>query len=66
MSLLSLSRMYSVPTYLVLGLAGAYLNLTRSDSEPVAPVDGRLLRRLAIGSVLFIAATDLFVRVMSV
>ena len=54
----------TVPTYLVLGLAAAYLNLLPRPA--IVTFNTRLMVRLAKASVLFILATYLFVRVMSV
>jgi O-Antigen ligase len=61
--LLSLSRTYAISTYIVLGLVAAYINLT-PRLRPLR-LDGRFAERLAAGSILFIAATFLFVRTMS-
>jgi O-antigen ligase len=63
--MLSLSRTYVVPTYLVLGLAGAYVEIARRGGvEAGLPrVSARLGVRLAILSVLFVAGTYGFVRV---
>ena len=61
--LLTLSRAYAVPTYLVLGIAATYLNLTSHDAIP--QINGRFIRRLATASVLLIIATYLFVRTMT-
>jgi len=62
--LLALSRAYSASTYLIVGLIAAYINLT----PRVRPLrlDFGFVQRLAVASVLFIAATYLFVRFMSV
>jgi putative inorganic carbon (hco3(-)) transporter len=61
--LFALSRAYTASTYLVLGLGAAYINLTPS-AIPLQ-LNPRCLSRLCIASVLFIAATYVFVRVMS-
>jgi putative inorganic carbon (hco3(-)) transporter len=60
--LLSLSRAYTVPTYLVLGIAAAYINLTYR-SVPLV-FDTRLLLRLGGLSIVFILITHVFVRLM--
>lgn len=65
-SLFSLTRTYSVPTYLVLGLAAAYINLTPRPAEMILRINGQLFRRLATASVLFLFTTYLFLRVMSI
>jgi putative inorganic carbon (hco3(-)) transporter len=62
--LLALSRAYTVPTYLALGIAAAYINLT-PRAVPLR-LDKRFIQRLAGISVLFIVAIYLFVRTMSV
>jgi len=62
--LLALSRGYTASTYLILGLVAAYINLT----PRVRPLrlDSGFIQLLAVASAIFIAATYLFVRVMSV
>jgi putative inorganic carbon (hco3(-)) transporter len=61
--LLTLSRAYSPSTYLVLGMAAAYINLT-PRLKPLR-LNARFAERLAAVSVLFVAAIYVFVRVMS-
>ena len=62
--LFSLSRAYNVPTYLVLGISAAYLNLL--PCRRVVRLNGTMLLRLGIATAaLFIGATTLFVRRMS-
>jgi O-antigen ligase len=61
--LISLSRAYTVPTYLVVGIAAAYLNLC--PGRPVTRLNATMVLRLATASVLFLMATNIFVRVMS-
>jgi hypothetical protein len=64
--LLSLSRCYTVPTQLVLGLGGAYLNIaSRAGAHAVPTLDARCVRTVAIVGLVLLAATYLFVRVMS-
>ena len=60
--LMALSRDYAATTYLVLGLTAAYINLT-PRARPLR-LDSGFLQRLVVASVLFIAATYLFVRIM--
>lgn len=60
--LLALSRDYSATTYLILGLAAAYINLTPRIRPP--RLDFGFIQRLVVASVVFIAATYLFVLVM--
>jgi len=63
-SLLSLSRCYAVPTYLIAGLAASYLRLLPPVSTFQLPVfDVRLFQRLAMGQVAMIAAVYIFVRI---
>ena len=61
--MLSLSRCYFVTTYTVLGLTTAYTGVG-AVWPPPAPVifDSRLVRRLAMTGVCFLAATYVFVR----
>ncbi|MEX2139926.1 MAG: O-antigen ligase family protein [Pirellulales bacterium] len=65
-AMLTLSRNYIVPTYLVLALAAVYLRLVQGDLPlPELKFDQRLARRLAFASVAFLAATYAFVRVFA-
>jgi Ca2+/Na+ antiporter len=62
--LLSLSFCYDLPTYSILGLAAVFPAMTRH--EPALPelcIDSRLVGRLAVLSVGFLAVTYVFVRV---
>ncbi|HEY1922087.1 MAG TPA: O-antigen ligase family protein [Tepidisphaeraceae bacterium] len=61
--LLALSRDYEVSTYLILGLVAAYINLT-PRTRPLR-LNSAFLQRLAVASAVFVAATYLFVRIMS-
>ena len=64
--MLSLSRNYIVPTYLILGLAAVYLHLIQKDNPlPQLRFSPRLVRRLAFASVAFLACTYMFVRVFA-
>ena len=65
-SMLSLSRNYIVPTYLMLGLSAAYLHITQT-TPPLGGLafSGRLVKQAALISVAFIAATYVFVRVFA-
>jgi putative inorganic carbon (hco3(-)) transporter len=62
--LLALSRGYTVSTYLILGLTAAYINLM-PRVRPLRLNSG-FIQLLAIVSAVFIVATYLFVRIMSV
>jgi hypothetical protein len=63
-SMLSLSRCYVVPTYLIAGVAACYLRLAAPQAQFKLPsFDGRLLQRLATTEVGMIAATYLFIKV---
>lgn len=62
-SMLSLSRSYVVPTYLVAGLAVAYDRLARPGTSLVpAEFNGRLMKWLAIAGVAFIAAVYFYIK----
>jgi O-antigen ligase len=65
-AMLTLSRNYIVPTYLVLGVATVYLRLVQSNG-PIAglTLDRRLARRMAFVSVFFLATTYMFIRVFA-
>jgi putative inorganic carbon (hco3(-)) transporter len=60
--LLALSRGYTISTYLILGLAAAYINLT-PRARPFRLNFG-FIQQLMVASILFVAATYLFIRVM--
>ncbi len=62
--LLALSRNYTVSTYLILGLAAAYINLT-PRARPLR-LDAGFIQLLAMTSAVFITAAYLFVRILSV
>jgi O-antigen ligase len=62
--LLALSRAYTAPTYLILGIAAAYINLT-PRAAPLR-LDKPFVKRLAGGSVVFIVAVYFVVREMSI
>jgi hypothetical protein len=59
----SSTRSYSLPTYLLLGLAAVYCRLAPvSEAEPLVRMDRRLAVRLAGLSVVVLAAIFVFVR----
>ena len=62
--LLSLSRAYIVPTYMVLGLASAYVRLA-SPYLPAAALrfDGQLVGRLLVASAASVVGIYIFVRI---
>jgi len=60
--MMSLTRTYTVPTYLVIGLAAAYLQAAGTSAAlPAFAVDGRLVGRLALVSVSFLVCTYMFI-----
>lgn len=61
--LLSLSRGYTISTYLVIALAAAFINLAPRRADLV--LDGRFIRQVSAASLLTIAATYLTIRLMS-
>jgi len=63
-SMLSLSRNYFVPTYLVLGVATSYVQIVTGPTQPLPLCfDSLFLKRLAFGSVCFLAVVYVFIRV---
>jgi O-antigen ligase len=65
--LLSVSRNYVVPTYMVLGLSAAYLRIVAAGSprlvpDPIPWLDARLSIRLILLSLVFIGLANLFVK----
>jgi putative inorganic carbon (hco3(-)) transporter len=64
--LLTLSNVYTIPTYTVLGLSSAYLAaVEREYGVAVLRVEGRLIRRLAVLSVAFVVASQIGVRILA-
>jgi putative inorganic carbon (hco3(-)) transporter len=62
-SMVTLTRCYVVPTYLVLGLAAAYLDLARTERPlPCVRFNGLLARRLVMGSTVFLMFAYVFIR----
>jgi len=62
-SMLSLSRSYVVPTYLVLGVANAYCRDSQNYGVPVlVALNQRRIRELLIVSFLFLAAVQAFIK----
>lgn len=63
--LMSLSCPYYIPTYTVLGLASVYVRLAENElGVPVARLNARLVRRLAVVSLAFVVISQVAVRVM--
>ncbi len=61
--LLSLSCSYTIPTYLVLGLATVYQRLASDDlGQTLTRFDGRLAQRLAFSGAVFITMAFVYVR----
>jgi hypothetical protein len=61
--MLSSTRSYSIPTYMLLGLAAAHAGVSAGpEREGIHRVDARLLRRVAAVSVLVLAALYLFMK----
>jgi O-antigen ligase len=63
--LLSLSRSYVVTTYLILGLVTAFAGMTTARSMPLLRFDTRLLFKIGVISVTFLACAYAFVRVFA-
>lgn len=64
-SMMSLSRSYVVPTYLIAGLVASYVALTfPHTSVPTIQLDGRTWSRLIMGSIGFLAFIYLYVNVL--
>jgi O-antigen ligase len=66
--MLSLTRVYIIPTYLVPGLIAAYLRLVAADTPlplPLPRFDVRLVRRLAALSVATVAIFYVYVRIFA-
>lgn len=65
MSLLTLSRSYEVPTYMVLGMAAVTANLNHVEADaPIITFNNQWAKRLTYASVAFLAALYLFTRTM--
>jgi putative inorganic carbon (hco3(-)) transporter len=63
--LYSLSRVEMAPTYLVLGLAGAYISTATRQALPVLEWSPRLFGRLVLVGVIVLAVLYLFIRVFA-
>lgn len=64
-SMMSLSRSYVVPTYLVAGLMSSYIALTQPYmSVPTIRLDGRVWSWLVLGSIAFLAIVYLYIKVL--
>jgi putative inorganic carbon (hco3(-)) transporter len=63
--MLSLSRAYNLPTYMVLGIAGAYLRIAEPGAS-IAPLrfDVSFLKRILVVGVACLVGLYLFVRIM--
>jgi hypothetical protein len=60
--MMSLSRGYAQPTYLVAGLAASYLSLTAQNRPDLAPgLSSRMVARMAGGSLGFLVVMYFFV-----
>ena len=67
--MLTVSRNYVVPTFMILGIVTAYLRLVSAGAPrlampggPVAAITTRLIGRLAVLSVAFLVVTNLFIK----
>ena len=61
--ILSSNRSYNLPTYLLLGLASAYLRLTSgSPPKPILCLDRKFVMQLVLGSMICLVILNVFVR----
>jgi O-antigen ligase len=64
--MMSLSRVYTLTPYLILGLVAVYLRLATQSEPSLAPrLTPRLVGRFLVISVLLLGATDVFVRIFA-
>jgi len=64
--MLSLSRVYNLTPYLLLGVVTVYLGLVSSSAPALVPrLTPRLIGRLLMHSLLFLCAVTLFVRLVA-
>lgn len=64
--MISLTRVYVIPTYLVAGLASVYLRLAHTGPVGVAPsLSWRLATRLVLASLLFLGSLHVYVRLFA-
>ena len=62
--MLSLTLSYLLPTYTLLGLGAAYLHLAKTEPPlPEARLSPRLLGRMTVVSLFFMAGLYVFIRV---
>jgi hypothetical protein len=63
--LLTLTRNYVVPTYMIIGLAGAYFAIIRSRSSRLLPVfDGRFVVNVYLIGISFLIVANAFTRLL--
>ena len=62
MSLFSLSRSYSVPTYMVLGIVNTYITYPSHAPVPIELTAKRLMQLLPL-SIAFLVGTYIFIKV---
>lgn len=66
MGMMSLSRGYTVTTYTIVGLAAAYRRLALPEAVvPPTRLDGRLVARLILVSLLFLVVAKVYVRIFA-
>lgn len=65
LGLCSLSRAYVVVTYLIVGIAAAYLHLAVAHGTIAAPPIGVMFRKILVASVGFLICLYVFVRVVT-
>lgn len=63
--MLSLSRAYVTPTYLVLGVCAVYLRLAENRAQPTSRFDMRFVRSMALAGVLFLSVMYVFVHLFA-
>ena len=68
--MLTLTRNYVIPTFMVLGLANAYFRLVAADSPrlaeaggPISPLDLRLVGKMAAINVAFLVGANIFIKI---
>jgi putative inorganic carbon (hco3(-)) transporter len=62
--MLSLTRVYIMPTYLFVGLATSYIRVAK-PCPPAAPLDGRLIRRSLYISIAFLILITIYIRIFA-
>ena len=60
--MMTLSRNYEVPTFMLFGLASVFLRLAGERGAPVPQLDQQLVRRTCVASLVFLAILYMYIK----